>query len=104
MVRLCATLLVMITIGTEASGYAAELGQECKYSRTIEVDRYGNTVGNQTYHCKTAPREIITKTEYKEVGTCGKKLLFGWDCDEFQPEGDDLSAVLTTIYSMGFLQ
>ena len=101
MVKLIAIPLIMIMIGTS---HAGELGQECKYVRTIEVDKHGNTSGVQTYECKTAPREIITKTEIKEVRTCAAKLLFGFECDPHQPEGDQFATALTSLVSLGVIQ
>lgn len=99
MVMLTAIPLTMITTGTKA-----ELGQECRYERIIDVDKYGNTNGRQTYHCKTAPREVVTKTEYVKVKTCMSKLLFGFECDEFTPEGDQASHVFSALISMGILR
>ena len=99
MVIVCAILLVMITTGTNA-----ELGQECRYERIIDVDKYGNTNGRQTYHCKTAPREVVTKTEYVKVRTCMSKLLFGWDCDNYTPEGDQAAHVLNVLISSGIVR
>ena len=99
MVMLTAIPLVMITTGTKS-----ELGQECKYERTIDVDRHGNTNGRTLYTCKTAPREVVTKTEYVEVRTCMSKLLFGFDCDEYTPEGDQAAHLLESLLSMGIIR
>ena len=99
MVIVCAILLAMITTGTNA-----ELGQECRYERIVEVDKYGNTNGKQTYTCKTAPREVVTKTVIKKVPTCMAKFLFGFDCDETQPEGDDLSHILSMMVQSGIIR
>jgi len=98
MVMLTVILLIMITTGTKA-----DIGQECKYVKTVEVDRLGRTSSSQRYECKTAPREVITKTEIVKVQTCMKKVLFGIDCDPWEPEGDELSKGLQTIFSMGLL-
>ena len=101
MVKRIAILFLWITIGTSNAG---ELGQECKYVRTIDVDKYGNTSGRQTYVCKTAPREIITKTEIREVPTCTGKLLFGFDCDPHEPENAGLAQALSALLSLGVIQ
>lgn len=89
----------MTTTGTKA-----ELGQECRYERVIDVDRHGNTNGRTLYTCKTAPREVVTKTEYVEVTTCMSKLLLGWDCDEYQPEGDQAAHALQSLISLGIIR
>ena len=99
MVIVCAIPLAMITIGTKA-----ELGQECRYERIIDVDKHGNTKGRQTYHCKTAPREVVTKTEYVKVRTCMSKLLFGFDCEKYTPEGDQVASVLEAALSLGLIR
>ena len=70
----------------------------------FDVDKYGNTNGRQTYHCKTAPREVVTKTEYVKVRTCMSKLLFGWDCDNYTPEGDQAAHVLNVLISSGIVR
>ena len=98
MAMLTAIPLIMITTGTKA-----ELGQECKYVRIVETDKHGRTSSTQRYECKTAPREVITKTEVVKVQTCMKKVLFGVDCDPWEPEGDELSKGLQAIFSMGIL-
>lgn len=88
----------MITTGTKA-----EVGNECRYIQRVDTDRYGNTTSSQEYICKTAPREVISRTEYVEVQPCLKKVLFGDDCDPYEPPGDEISKVITTIFSMGIL-
>lgn len=101
MVKHIAILSILITIGTNVQ--SQELGQECKYIQTVETDKYGNTSSSQRYECKTAPREIVTKTKVVRVQSCLKKVLFGIDCDEYEPEGDEINKVLTTMFSMGVL-
>jgi len=101
MVKRIAILLIMTTIGTS---HAEELGQNCRYTRTIDVDKFGNTRGVQTYTCKTEPREVVNKTEYVHVRTCASKLLFGFDCDPNQPEGDGFAKLLSTLVSTGVIQ
>ena len=98
MVIVCAILLAMITTGTKA-----ELGQDCKYVQEVEIDKYGNTTKSQRYECKTAPREVINKTEIVKVQSCLKKVLFGVDCHPWEPEGDEISKVISTVFSMGIL-
>jgi hypothetical protein len=94
--------LIMIMIGT--NGYGEELGQNCRYTRTIDVDKNGNTSGVQTYTCKTEPREVINRTETVHVKTCASKLLFGFDCDPDQPEGDGFAKLFSTLVSIGVIQ
>ena len=98
MVLLTVILLTMITTGTNA-----EIGQECKYIQEVSIDKYGNTTQSQRYECKTAPREVITKTEIVKVQTCLKKVLFGIDCHPWEPEGDEIGKVISMAFSMGIL-
>jgi len=95
---LTAIPLIMITTGTKA-----ELGQECYYIQRVDTDKYGNTQSSQEYVCKTAPREVVNRTEYIEVQPCVKKILFGSDCDPYEPAGDEINKVISTIFSMGIL-
>ena len=98
MVIVCAIPLAMITTGTKA-----ELGQDCKYIQEVEIDKYGNTTKSQRYECKTAPREVINKTEIVKVQSCLKKVLFGVDCHPWEPQGHAISKVISTVFSMGIL-
>jgi len=96
---LTAILLIMITTGTKA-----ELGQECKYVKTVETDKWGRTNSEQRYECKTAPREVVTKTEVIKVQSCLKLVLFGVECDPWEPEGAEVAKGLQMIFSLGIIQ
>ena len=98
MVLLTVIPLTMITTGTNA-----EIGQECKYIQEVSIYKYRNTTQSQRYEFKTAPREVITKTEIVKVQTCLKKVLFGVDCHPWEPEGDEIGKVISMAFSMGIL-
>ena len=99
MAMLTVILLTMITTGTKA-----ELGQECKYVKTVETDKWGRTNSEQRYECKTAPREVVTKTEVIKVQSCLKLVLFGVECDPWEPEGAEVAKGLQMIFSLGIIQ